>query len=556
MSAIEAVIWRAQIRILLSNFLQSLCQALTAAWIVASVAVLVGTVWDISLDSTAWVWGWIGGGTLVALVFAMIQTIVSVPARSSVAAEVDVRFGLKERLGSAWAATRTSSGSIMTKALIDDATRCAETLRVGDRFPISSPRAAWLPLLSALFLAIVVLVPQASDRRVQVAKLAELDGQATQVKAIAEVLKSKLSQQRTHAETMGLKDAEDFLKKLENSLEKLEQKKTVDQKGAMIALNDIKKQIDQRREQLGSSEQMRRALSTMNELPKGPVDEIAKAMRNNEYGKAQEKMLELAERIRGGDLSRSEQEAFGKQVEALHAKLSEAVENLDQAMEQAHQQIEQAQREGRPTDAARIRQQLDQLEAKKSQMLRLQQLADSLDNATGAMGEGELDEAADHLEALADSLGEMQSQMEQLEGLDELLDSLAAGKSQLRCQACSGAGCVQCANQGTGLGVGEESGSSDLGYGRGQGRGESSENDFQTETYDSQVRGDVKKGTSLISGFADGPNRRGVSKEAIKSVILDTLSDQSDPLENQVLPRVERDHAREYFDRLRYEYPR
>ena len=40
----------------------------------------------------------------------------------------------------------------------------------------------------------------------------------------------------------------------------------MDRKDAMIAMNDLKKQLEERREQLGSSEQMRKAMSQMKGL--------------------------------------------------------------------------------------------------------------------------------------------------------------------------------------------------------------------------------------------------------------------------------------------------
>ena len=55
----------------------------------------------------------------------------------------------------------------------------------------------------------------------------------------------------------------------------------------------------------------------------------------------------------------------------------------------------------------------------------------------------------------------------------------------------------------------------------------------------------------MIAGFADGPNRKGVTREDVKQAIQGSLGDPSDPSENQTLPRAEREHAQQYFDRLR-----
>jgi hypothetical protein len=55
----------------------------------------------------------------------------------------------------------------------------------------------------------------------------------------------------------------------------------------------------------------------------------------------------------------------------------------------------------------------------------------------------------------------------------------------------------------------------------------------------------------VITGDADGPNKSGLSKTAAREVIASAENADTDPLENVRLPRVERDHSNEYFDKLR-----
>lgn len=89
------------------------------------------------------------------------------------------------------------------------------------------------------------------------------------------------------------------------------------------------------------------------------------------------------------------------------------------------------------------------------------------------------------------------------------------------------------------------------GLGRGSGAGDRPESEVDTNTYETQVRGNVKKGKAIIAGFADGPNRKGISREDVKHAVQSILSEESDPSENQTLPRTEREHAQQYFDQLR-----
>ena len=89
-----------------------------------------------------------------------------------------------------------------------------------------------------------------------------------------------------------------------------------------------------------------------------------------------------------------------------------------------------------------------------------------------------------------------------------------------------------------------------LGAGEG-GKGDRPESETETNTYETQVRGKVRKGKAVITGFADGPNRKGITREDVKQAIQGSLSEKSDPSENQTLPRAEREHAQQYFDQLR-----
>ena len=44
---------------------------------------------------------------------------------------------------------------------------------------------------------------------------------------------------------------------------------------------------------------------------------------------------------------------------------------------------------------------------------------------------------------------------------------------------------------------------------------------------------------------------KGITREDVKHAIESALTEESDPTENQNLPRIEREHAQQYFDQLR-----
>ena len=87
--------------------------------------------------------------------------------------------------------------------------------------------------------------------------------------------------------------------------------------------------------------------------------------------------------------------------------------------------------------------------------------------------------------------------------------------------------------------------------GEGQGRGARPEEEHDTQSYDSQVRGKVGAGQAFVIGKTNGPNKAGDVREEIKDAIRSAGEGSADPLTNERLPRKQRDHVKEYYDAFR-----
>ncbi|MEM0926875.1 MAG: hypothetical protein AAGJ83_12615, partial [Planctomycetota bacterium] len=342
-------------------------------------------------------------------------------------------------------------------------------------------------------------------------------------------------------------EARDLFAKMEKDLNEITEKKAIDRKEAMIALNDLKKQLEQRREQLGSGEQMRKAMSKLNSLQEGPAKEVAKSIAKGDFGKAEDIVRQLAKKISEGKLSEKEKKQLENQIKQLQEQLKQAADEQKKKQEELEKKIEQAKREGRSQDAAKMQQQLnDMKQQSEKQMQKMQQMAQQLGQAAQAMQNGNSQQAAEALSDMADELSQMQDEMSELQDLESAMNDLSQSKEQMRCTSCGGEGCQSCQGMGMGSGMGQGNG-----LGEGQGEGDRPEEETDTNTYETQVRGNVRKGRALISGFADGPNRKGVSREDLKQAIEVSMAEESDPLENQRLPKTEQEHARDYFNKLR-----
>lgn len=547
MNRIESQVRNARRRLILGSFGRALCITLFAALIVATIACAVPGIRVIDVDVQTWNLAWILGSIATAVVASLGYALATAPTTERVALEVDKRFGLSERLSSSLSMTAADRQSEFGLAVISDADRRADKIKIAEKFGFQPSRLGWFPLaITPVLILVLVLVDPTAIRDSE--SRDEIDpAVAAQVKRASLQLKKRIEQQKRNADAKGLEEARDLFEKLERDLDKITEKKNIDRKEAMIAMNDLKKQLEERREQLGSSDQMRKVMAQMESLQAGPADEAAKSIARGDFGKAEQVMRQLAKKMKDGTLSDKEKEQLEKQVQQLKDRLEKAIAEQKQKQDELKEKIAQAKREGRSQDAAKMQQQLNQMQQKSGQqMQQMQQMADQLGQAAQAMQNGNSQQAANALDAMADQLGDMQQEMSELKDLEDAMNDLSQSKEQMRCQSCGGAGCQQC--QGMGMGMGDKPGD---GMGEGAGQGDRPEEEGDTNTYETQVRGQVKKGKAVISGFADGPNRKGISREDVKRAIESSFSEESDPLENQQLPRTEREHAMDYFNKLR-----
>ena len=98
---------------------------------------------------------------------------------------------------------------------------------------------------------------------------------------------------------------------------------------------------------------------------------------------------------------------------------------------------------------------------------------------------------------------------------------------------------------------GDKPGWKDWAKGSGPGGGKREKSETETGTFKSRVKGRLQKGETVVTGNADGKNISGKSISEVREIATSSMNRRSDPLENQKLPKNQREHAREYFEQLR-----
>jgi len=561
MDEIKRQVGRAHRRLVFQQFLFVVGWSLFATLLIAAIGLAVPRIWVLAVDQQAWDWSWIGGGVGAGLLMAGLWTWIIHRSKLDAAIELDRRFGLKERVSSTLALGPEELETDIGQALVTDAVRRVERIDVREQFQVKPTWRALLPLLPAAAMAGVLFFGYATQRAAQ-ATSEQHAAIKEQIKTATVKLQEKIRETEKKAAEMGLQDAE-ALKEINKELDKLANKNTADRKDAMLKINDLAKEIERRKQELGGADKMKKELDKLKDIQNGPADKLAESLKEGDFGKAQEQMQQLKEDLKNGKLAPEDKEKLAKQMDQMKDALKQGVQDAKEAREKLQQEIEKKLEEGNIAEAAKLQQQLDKMNENAQQMEdQMNELADKLGQIAQAMKEGDAKAAAEKLDQLAQDLDKLQEQLDQIENLNEVLDQLADAKNAMKCEQCGGAGCKACEGSGKegegkdgegkdGKGKNGKNSKGGKGLGKGIGRGERPEEETDRSFYDTKVNADAKAGEAVRIGDAAGKNVSGKSKEAVKEAIQGALAKDPDALEDVNLPRDQREHAKQYFDKFR-----
>ncbi len=552
MNELREQIARARRRLVLEQFSARSVWCLFAALVVAAVAIAVPRFVSIANLPQQWDAIWfaaaIGGGLVAAAVWTMISRRTALDA----AIEIDRRFELRERVASSISLTEAERNTAAGQALVKDAVRAASRIDVGDKFRMRLSDRAWLPLVPAgLAFALMTFVnPPTATSSLDPNAPAAI---AKQINTANEALRKKLEEQRKEAQRRGLKDAAGLFKRIEAGTNELTEKKDLDRTQAAVKLNDLAKQLEQRRKQLGGKDGLQKQLQNLKSFGSGPAEKIAQAMKQGDFREAAKQIGKLAKELRDGQLDPQAKAELAKQLDEMREKLAAAADAHQQAMDNLQKQINEQRQKGDLAKAGEMQQKLDQLAAQAPQMRELQQLANQMGKLQQGLKEGDAQKAADAMQQMAQQLDKMQQEANEMEMLDAALDEMQMAKDAMACQNCQGAGCEHCmAMDGMAMNaMDQNNGQPGGGIGKGRGNGRPPKDEPKTSTRDTQVRQKPGRGAAVLAGTVEGPNIKGEVEATIQQEMTSFGNSPADPLTTERLPRNRREHAEEYFNLLR-----
>ncbi|MEM6799156.1 MAG: hypothetical protein AAF589_06550, partial [Planctomycetota bacterium] len=487
---------------------------------------------------------WLAGSVVFALLGAGITTYLRGGDQLTAAAEIDRRFDLRERVASSLSLPEEEHTSAMGQALINDAARSVQKINVAEAFPLRVGRRAWLPVLPAVVaFALMTLV---GDRpQAQAKGSTPPEPSKEQVKKSLEETRKKIAKKIQEAEAKEeLKDASNLLKQVKDGIDDIAKKGDGDRKKTTVKLNDLAQQLADRKQQLGGSKALRNELNKLKNLGKGPAEKAAEAMKDGNWQKALDELDKLRKQMAEGKLDKEQQKQLADQMGKMKEQLQKAVDSQKQAMEDLKKQIQEQQRKGNSKEAGKLQRKLDQMQQQQQQRNKLQELANKMNKAQQAMQQGDQQAAAEAMDQMAQQMQQMQQEIDEMEMLTEAMDQIEMAKQEMGCKACQGM------DQGQGQGKGDQPGQ---GMGEGQGSGPRPDEKNATNMRDTRVRQKPGAGDSTFGGFVKGPNIKGDVRESLKDEPTAEDIAPAEALDDARLPRSRREHAREYFEKLRDE---
>ncbi len=532
-------------RLITERFFSYLPWTLSLALLLAVVAIALPKLMYLPINNVIWFASWTGGCALLALIVNSVLTFVGRPSLADAAFEIDRRFGLRERLSSVLVMSKEDTETELGQALAADAQKRAEKLDVRDKFQFGIRRALMLPLIPAVLGAVLWYAPNREAPEDIAIKVSNVSLQ--QIKNSTKPLLAQIKKKREQAEKDGLPELEvDFFKKLEGELAKIQKDQKLDTKQSLAKLNDIKEQLEERRKEMGSAENLKRTLQNLEKFEAGPAEKLAEALKQGDFEKAEESLEEMMKKMEAGEMNAADMDKMQKQLEKLEQALAEAAQAQEQNKQALKEQVKQAEAAGDMQKAAQLQRKLEQAQAQDAQMAQMQKMAEALSKAQQSMKEGDLQAAKEELGKMASQLQKMNQQDSELKDLDELMDSLSKSKSQMTCSECDGDGCGKCMGS-----MGKMGKMPGRGRGEGNGEGERDEDENDVDTFDSRVRDKMKVGETVYGGKVGGENRKGTTQVEVQEAVRSSLAEEPEALDDTPLPKAQRDHTRDYFNAVR-----
>ncbi len=579
MREIDTQVRQARRRMNLDRFVKLLSLLLTAGLVVGCVGFAIPRLWALNWTQgdaalSRWQTGWLLGGLVIALCGAIYGSWRTAVRSTTAALEIDRRFGLKERVSSALNLSSQEAETPAGRSLLADAESRVAKIDVRDEFKIRLDHRAWWPLLPAAILAALFFVPAKTPP--SAITVTETAAEQKTIETVIEETKRRIEEQTKRLAEKGLEKAAEEVRKLAREFDSLKSESGELKKEALIKFNDVKKQLDELRSKTLDPEQLKQEFGRLKDLSVGPGKQFAEALKEGDFKEAQKILKDLANKIQNEKLDEADLAKLAENLKELSQSVDQVIKKFEEEKKSLQQQIEQAKQERNADKAAELENKLEQLKEREKQVKQMERIAEKFKEFQQGLkgdkksetnnskpvsgkknagksgnnkdpnegdgqggGEQQLEDALKSLKEVEEIMDQIAKDQEIMEILEELEKELEECKGQCQCQGKESQLPSKQLNR------------KDFAKGGGRGEGERGSQEDETGGFKTQVKAKLQKGQTIISGEADGENAKTASLIEAQEVVRASMAKDSDPIEDQQLPKSQREHARQYFEKLR-----
>lgn len=449
------------------------------------------------------------------------------PSALNAAVEIDRRYSLQERCSSVLAIDAVDSKALETgvgQALIRDAENQLERIDLRDHFPVRpAPQWAWvaLPLAACAALSSVPDAISAQRATVRTSKQDRVVAVKNATDPILKALQKRIEQ----AEETGDQEAADAFKRLEGQVQKLQKGQDPDPKKVIADLNEIKKELQQKRDTFGDSESFKESLESLKDLDRGPGESMAKAMQEGDFGKAKDEIAQLAAKMAEGKLDPEQTKQLQNQMQKLREAMKESQEKRKDLIAEAKRELQDAEREGNTQKVARLRKELEKLESSTRSSQAMEKLERQMGALEKSLESGDKQAALDAMDSMQEQFEKLELDQKAADDLESMIQEINDAKESSKCTECNGEGCEQCQGDSqSGSQSGKKSGNKSGGAGKKsktgsgkKGASEGQEGDGQDgDGQDGEGQDGEGQGDSEGEGNGEGKGDKAASKRGDK----------------------------------------
>jgi len=386
---------------------------------------------------------WVGAG-IVSVLAASLAAWAKRPSALHAAVEIDRRYRLNERCSSVFSIGDQERESPVGQALLDDAQRQLERIDLRDHFPVRpAPQWAWVVLPVAACFALSWVPDVSSEAKGAVTQKRKSDPLVTVKNATEPILKT-LQKKIEQAAEDGDQEAADEFKRLQQQVQKLQNDPNPDPKKVIADLNEVKKELQQKKASIGDSEEFKESLDSLKDLDKGPAESMAKAMQDGDFEQAKQELAQLAAKMSEGKLDAEQTKQLQNQLEQLRDAMREARNKREELLDDAKRELDDAQREGNTQKIANLRKKIEKLEASDRTSQSMQKLEQQLSDLDQALESGDSQKASEAMESMQSEFEKLAEGQSAADELEEMIRELEGAKESSKCPECDGEGCPEC----------------------------------------------------------------------------------------------------------------